>query len=290
MKLNPNDLLVFLTVTETRSLTAAADKIGLTKSAVSQALTRLEDQIGARLLFRTTRSISLTEQGARLIPSCRALRQAQQDVVEVLSQSSDSIQEKLVITAPYAISQSLLVPVLSDIVRRRNIRLRLLTEDGTTNLVEQQIDLAIRVGTVDLQSAYISRIGTLHESVFASQAYLDSVGGRPGTLHDMAGWRHISNDWQGDPIIYRTPGFEPLKVAPAIRCSSVRDVSAFLNQGLGVGLLPDAIAAQSDGLIRLFPVSASPIHAIRQHGIKPSAAQKEVISTLRAVLSELEKN
>jgi len=284
MKLNPNDLLIFLMVTETRSLTATADKTGLTKSAISQALTRLETQIGARLLFRTTRSISLTEQGARLIPSCRALRQAQQDVVEVLAQSSDNFQETLVITAPHAISQSLLVPVLSDILRKRNIRLRLLTEDGTTNLVEQQVDLAIRVGTVDLQSAYISRIGTLHESIFTSPAYMQSVGGPPQTLQDLADWTHVSNDWQGDPISYHTAEHGSLKVAPTIRCSSVRDVCAFLSQGLGVGLLPDVVAQEASGLLRLFPAATTPVHAVRQHGVKPSAALKDVIDTLRRAL------
>jgi len=284
MQLNVNDLLVFLTITETRSITAAADKTGLTKSAVSQALKRAEDQVGAKLLFRTTRSMTLTDQGARLIPYCRSLRQAHQDVMDVLSQSGADVRDALTITAPHALSQSLLIPVLSDLFRHRNLKLRLLAEDSPVNLVERQIDLAIRVGGTAPQAARITRIGGLRESIYASEAYLKQMGGAPDSLQDLAGWTHIANDWQGDPILYQTFDGARLRIAPMVRCNTVRDVSAFVRQGLGVGLLPDIVAEQDGDLTHVIAVTETPVYAVHQHGARPPKNIRDTITALRTAL------
>ena len=286
MQVNLNDLLIFLAVTETRSITAAADRAGVTKSAVSQALKRLEDQIGTKLLFRTTRSMSLTEQGARLIPDCRALRQAQQDVIDTLSQSGTDAIDAMTITVPHALSQSLLIPVLADLFRHKKVKLRILVEDNPVNLVEHQIDLAIRVGGSAPQTARVSRIGTLHESIYASESYLYQAGGVPETLQELASWAHIANDWQGDPIVYKAYNADVLKVSPQVRSNTVRDVSALIRQGLGVGLLPDIVARQDGDLVKVLPVSATPVYALHQHGTLPSRNIKDIIAALKSALRQ----
>jgi DNA-binding transcriptional LysR family regulator len=281
---NTNDLLIFLCVVEARSITAAARQSGLTKSAVSQALKRIEDAVGAKVLFRTTRSMSLTDTGARLLPHCNSLRQVQQDLQEALTQSGRDLQRTLTVTAPHALCQSLLVPVLSRFLGEGRGCVRLVAEDVPINLVEHQIDLAIRVGGTASQSARISKIGSLHESIFASRRLIEERGGLPAKLDDLKHWPHVANDWQGDPITYRTDAGPQLRVSPRVRSNTVLGVRDFLDAGAGVGLLPDLLAEKSDKLVRIAPVSISPIYAVHQHGTTPPRQVKEVVSALRQAL------
>ncbi|MES0882763.1 LysR family transcriptional regulator [Roseibium sp. SCP14] len=281
---NTNDLLIFLSVAETRSITAAARQSGLTKSAVSQALKRIEDAVGAKVLFRTTRSMSLTDTGARLLPHCNSLRQVQQDLQETLAQSGRDLQRTLTVTAPHALCQSLLVPVLSSFLREGRGNVRLVAEDVPINLVEHQIDLAIRVGGSAPQSARISRIGSLHESIFGSRTLIEKRGGVPEKFEELEDWPHVANDWQGDPVTYRMDAGLQLRVSPRVRSNTVLGVRDFLEAGAGVGLLPDMLAEKSDELVRIAPVSISPIYAVHQHGTKPPRQVKEVVAALRQVL------
>ena len=281
---NTSDLLIFLTVTETRSMTAAAQQSGLTKSAISQALKRIEDTIGTKLLFRTTRSMSLTEAGARLIPACQTLRQAQQALQQTLIAAQAGQDETLTITAPHALCHSVLVSVLVELAEARNLKLRLIAEDSPMNLVEHQIDLAIRVGGTAPQSARISRIGTLRESLYTTQTYLNKMSGRPNRLSDMENWTHIANDWQGDPITYQTADGETLKVSPKVRSNTVLGVKTFVAEKHGVALLPDIIVTDEDTLVCLFPISEAPIYALHQHGKTPPQKVKDVISGLKNAL------
>ncbi|MEM9632916.1 MAG: LysR family transcriptional regulator [Pseudomonadota bacterium] len=281
---NTNDLLIFLSVAETRSITTAARQSGLTKSAVSQALKRIEDAVGAKVLFRTTRSMSLTDTGSRLLPHCQSLRQVQRDLDETLAQAGKDLQRTLTVTAPHALCQSLLVPVLSRFLGEGRGRVRLVAEDVPINLVEHQIDLAIRVGGSAPQSARISRIGSLHESIFAGRKLIEVKGGLPERLEDLQHWPHVANDWQGDPVTYITDAGEQLRVPPQVRSNTVLGVRDFLEADVGVGLLPDMLAEQSKKLVRIAPVSISPIYAVHQHGRTPPSQMKEVVAALRLAL------
>lgn len=272
---NLNDLLIFLTVAETQSITGTADQVGLTKSAVSQALKRLEEQLGRRLLYRTTRAMALTDEGARLLPYCRALREAQQDMMAALT--DDDAPQSLTITAPHALMQPVMVPAVGALSEGRDLRLRLLAEDGQVNLTERQIDLAIRVGGSAPQSARVTRIGTLHESLYCAPGYLTM---QPEHISDLAAFPHVSNDWQGDPVDYGGK----LRVSPRFRVNTVHEVRALIAQGLGIGLLPDLFAQGDPALMRLFPVSSSPIYALHQQGRTPSKIVTQLVAQLRAAL------
>lgn len=283
MKLNPNDLLIFLTITETRSITEAAARSSLTKSAVSQALRRLEDAIGAKLLFRTTRSLSLTEAGMRLLPMCRKMREAQQEIDAAITDLTDK-NVALTVTAPHALCQSLLIPLLSQI---SDTDIRVIADDATLNLVDHQIDLAIRVGAPAPQSAQIARIGTLHESLWASDALVQKMGGIPGELQTLEVWPHVANDWQGSPLRYPLESGDMLTARPRFRCNTVHGLLGFIAEGSAVGLLPDILACSHPGLIRLVPVSQSPVYALHQHGKIPPPGLRDLIRALRQRLKEM---
>ncbi|SLN53271.1 HTH-type transcriptional regulator DmlR [Roseovarius albus] len=284
MNLNPNDLLIFLAVTETQSMTAAADQAGISKSAVSQALKRLEDTIGAKLLFRTTRSMSLTNAGAKLVPACQALRAAQQDIDHICKDANAGHGQSLTITAPHALCQSVLIPLLSDLARMQSLKFRLIAEDSPVDLVAHQIDLAIRVGATAPQSARISRIGTLRESIYCTATYLEQVGGAPKSLSGLSDWSHIANDWQGDPIRYQAITGETLQVSPIVRCNTVLGVTSFVEQHVGVALLPELLAAKLPTFVSVYPISETPIYALHQHGKTPPPEVRALIGKLRQAL------
>lgn len=283
MKLNPNDLLIFLTITETRSITEAAARSSLTKSAVSQALKRLEDAIGAKLLFRTTRSLSLTEAGIRLLPMCRKMREAQQEIDAAITDLTDK-NAALTVTAPHALCQPLLIPLLS---QTSGTDIRVIADDAALNLVEHQIDLAIRVGAPAPQSAQITRIGTLHESLWASDVLVRKMGGVPGDLQDIAAWPHVANDWQGSPLRYPLKNGDMLSTRPRFRCNTVHGVLSFISGGSAIGLLPDILASAHPGLMRLAPVTQSPVYALHQHGKTPPPGLRDLIRALRQRLKEI---
>ncbi|WP_156121691.1 LysR family transcriptional regulator [Halocynthiibacter namhaensis] len=281
---NTNDLLIFLSVTETRSITATADQCRVTKSAVSQALKRAEDAIGARLLFRTTRSMSLTETGMRLLPLCRKLRDAQNAVAEAAQNIATGQTERLCITAPHALCQALVVPVLTQLPELSQIEIRLIAEDAALNLVEHQIDLAIRVGAPAPQSARISKIGTLKESLWVSPDFLATIGGLPSVLQGIETWPHIASDWQGTPATYQLPSGETLTARPQIRCNTVLGLRDFIAQGAGIGPLPDLLAESDPKLTRVTSISESPIYAMHQHGKTPPTQLQTLVKALRKAL------
>lgn len=262
-------------------MTAAADQAGVTKSAVSQALKRLEDAIGSKLMFRTTRSMSLTSVGAKLIPACQALRAAQQDIDHICNDSNIGHNPSLTVTAPHALCQSVLIPLLSDLVLTQKLKFRLIAEDSPVDLVAHQIDLAIRVGATAPQNARISRIGTLRESIYCTTSYLEQMGGTPASLTDLTGWSHIANEWQGDPVRYQAQNGETLQVSPVIRSNTVLGVASFVEQNVGAALLPELIAAGNPKFVSVFPISETPIYALHQHGKTPPREVRTLIGLLR---------
>lgn len=283
MKLNPNDLLIFLTITETRSITEAATRSGLTKSAISQALKRLEDAIEAKLLFRTTRSLSLTEAGMRLLPMCRKMREAQQEIDATIADLTDK-SASLTVTAPHALCQPLLIPLLAQVT---DTDIRVIADDAALNLVDHQIDLAIRVGAPAPQSAQITRIGTLNESLWASDALVQYMGGVPGDLQELSGWPHAANDWQGSPLRYLLENGGVLTAHPRFRCNTVHGLQEFIAQGSAVGLLPDILAQTDPRLTPLVPISQSPVYALHQHGKTPPPGLRDLIQALRSRLKKI---
>ncbi len=285
---NTNDLLIFLAVAEMRGFTAAAQVLGLTKSAVSQAVRRIEDALGAKVFFRSTRSLSLTDTGSRLLPHCRSLQQVQQDMMSEFSRSESALRDTLTITAPHALCRFLVVPALKKHLTEHDLNVRLIAEDAQVNLVEQRVDLAIRVGGTAPQTAYTARIGWLHESLYAAESYVQEMGGLPSSVMELENWSHIANEWQGNPLVYKGPQDQSLSVTPQIRCNTILDVAEFVAGAHGTALLPEIVAREigrHSHLIHLFSISKTPVYALHQHGNTLPVKLRSFIRLLRKTLA-----
>ena len=287
MKPSLIDMMVFQSVVETRSFTAAADRLGRTKSAVSQAVTRLEADLDCRLLQRSTRALSMTEAGARFYAHCRDLRQTYDTAVADLDAVLGDPAGLLALTAPHALCGPLVVPAMERfLAAHRKMRVRLVAEDAQVDLIETGIDLAIRVGQPKGQAARVARLGALRESLYASPACVSHFGGVPEELAALAGWDHIANSWQGDPVTYVRRGAS-LRVSPRIRCNTLPEILQLVERGLGVALLPDLVVAQqvAEGVMTpLFDIAETPLHTMHNFAARPPQKVADFTKILRAEL------
>jgi DNA-binding transcriptional LysR family regulator len=170
-------MAVFVQVVDSGSFSAAADKLGITKSAVSQQLTLLEEDVGARLLHRTTRRLNLTEAGGVYLSGCRQMVEAAEMANQQLGQFSKEPSGTLRITCAHDFAASQLVPLLTPFMERYpKLSLYIDGRDQSVNLVEEGIDLALRIGSLSESSLVVRKIGDLPLTLVAAPSYLELHG------------------------------------------------------------------------------------------------------------------
>lgn len=164
---------VFTTVVDLGSQSAAADHLDLSRPVVSRYLAELEEWVGARLMHRTTRKLSLTAAGFETLPRCRQLLELADDLQATVSVPGDAPRGLLRISVSTSFGQAQLACAVTDYVRLNpQVSIDLQMLDRTVNLVDERIDLAIRTSN-DLDPNLIARKLTVCRSVLcASPAYL----------------------------------------------------------------------------------------------------------------------
>ncbi|MBV1775916.1 LysR family transcriptional regulator [Burkholderiaceae bacterium DAT-1] len=168
---------VFVEVVDRGSQIAAADALDLSRAMVSRYLAELEGWLGARLLHRTTRRLSLTPAGEAVLPRCRQMLEIGDDMLASVSEPDAVPRGLLRVTCSTAFAQQHLCQVLVAFTERYpETRVELLVVDRTVNLIEERVDLAVRI-TGELDPNLIARRFTACRSVlYASPAYLQKHG------------------------------------------------------------------------------------------------------------------
>ncbi len=164
---------VFVTVVDLGSQSAAADHLDLSRPVVSRYLAELEDWVGARLMHRTTRKLSLTAAGSEILPRCRQMLELSTDMQAAVSEPHDAPRGLLRISVSTSFGQAQLADAVAAYVKRYpGVSIDLQMLDRTVNLVDERIDLAIRTSN-DLDPNLIARRLTVCRSVVcAAPAYL----------------------------------------------------------------------------------------------------------------------
>ena len=164
---------VFVTVVDLGSQSAAADHLELSRPVVSRYLAELEDWVGARLMHRTTRKLSLTAAGSEILPRCRQMLDLSTDMQAAVSVPDDAPRGLLRISVSTSFGQAQLADAMAAYVKRYpGVSIDMQMLDRTVNLVDERIDLAIRTSN-DLDPNLIARRLTVCRSVIcASPAYL----------------------------------------------------------------------------------------------------------------------
>ena len=177
MKTSTDELLVFVTVIDAGSITAAAEKLQQTVSGVSRALTRLEKQLGVALILRTTRRLQLTEEGELFLERARAILAAMADAEEAVTRHRERPSGRLRVDAATPFMLHCIVPHVAAFAQRYpEIRLELTNNERIVDLLEQRVDIAIRIGALQDSTLHARSLGTSRLRIVASPAYLAAHG------------------------------------------------------------------------------------------------------------------
>ncbi|HKE94680.1 MAG TPA: LysR family transcriptional regulator, partial [Povalibacter sp.] len=174
---NFSDIVAYVRVVEAHSFVAAAQTLGMSPSAISKAVSRLEERLGARLLNRTTRSLSLTDIGASFYERCReALGQLDQAESEV-SEARGVPRGRLRVEVPVSLGRRIIVPALPRFIAQYpEISVQMSMNDRVADLVQEGIDAALRVGNLSDSSLVARRIAQLRGVTCASPEFIERFG------------------------------------------------------------------------------------------------------------------
>lgn len=293
MKPNFNDMMSFAEVVETGSFTAAAERLGRGKSSLSQSITRLEGDLGVRLIQRTTRRLSLTEAGQRFYRHCENIREIHALALEDAHTEATALSGRLCLTAPHALAEAFVRPAVTAFLREHPaVEIVFHSDDGQLNLVDHAIDLAVRVDMPQDQSLKVSKLGEFRDLLCAHKDLVTEHSGLPNDLATLKDWPHIANQWQGQQIAYQRQGETAVRIRPHLRCNAFHDVLGFVRDGLGVALLPD-IAIREDlrsgEILSLFPkdkIAPVAIYAAHAFDSFPPKRVGAFIACLRQLLAQ----
>jgi DNA-binding transcriptional LysR family regulator len=183
---NLADMAVFVRVVERGSFTLAADELELSRAVVSKYVSRLEERLGARLLHRTTRRLSLTEAGAALFEASRGALERIEEAEAAVAQLQSEPRGRLRVSAPMSFGILHLGPAMSEFARAHpRVTLDVRLDDRYVNLVEEGVDVAIRIGNLSDSSLVARKLTTTRAVACASPAYL-AEHGEPETPEDLA--------------------------------------------------------------------------------------------------------
>lgn len=234
------DIVAYVRVVEAHSFVAAAQTLGMSPSAISKAVSRLEERLGARLLNRTTRSLSLTDVGTNFYERCReALGQLDHAENEV-TESRGIPRGRLRVDVPVALGRRIIVPALPRFIAQYpELSVQMSMNDRVLDLVQEGVDVGLRIGNLSDSSLIARRVAQLRGVTCASPEFIERYGApeTPADLkpeHCIAMFKIGNNqtrDW-----VYRKEGLEQ-SVIPAAPLSFSDPESAVAAAVSGAGFV-----------------------------------------------------
>lgn len=243
-----NDIAVFVQVVESGSFTAAAERLGLSRSVVSKYITRLEGRLGARLLNRTTRRLSLTETGHVFFHrSQRGLLEIEEAEAEV-SRLQGAPRGKLRINSPMSFGILHIAPLLPEFLERYpDLSLEMNLDDRQVDLVEEGFDLAIRIAELPESSLIARRLAPCRHVVCATPAYLERHG-TPQKPRDLQQHNAITFRYQPTPdewhFVSRQGEVSRVQVGGSLQMNNSLALREALLHDVGLTLIPTFIVGE----------------------------------------------
>ncbi|MGK5013854.1 MULTISPECIES: LysR family transcriptional regulator [unclassified Janthinobacterium] len=183
---------ILLAVVDAGSLSAAARRLGMPLATVSRKVAALETHLNTRLLHRTTRQLSLTEAGLSYVAACRRILEEISEAERTATGEYAAPKGELTITAPVVFGRLHIVPVVAAFLAHYpDIEIKLVLTDRVLHLMEEQVDVAVRIGDLPDSSFMATRVGTVRRVVCASPGYL-ATHGAPTAPGDLAAHACIS--------------------------------------------------------------------------------------------------
>ncbi len=253
-----DELALFVAILDAGSLAGAAKRLRRSAAAVTRGLGGLEERLGVRLIERTTRSLAPTEAGRRLAEQARRLL-AGYDEALIAAGTERPLHGRLRVTAPVMFGRLHVTPLVIDFMRAyRDIRVELVLSDGNLDLIDEELDVAIRIGPLPDSGLVARRVGQVRRTLVASPAYL-AARGVPVLPEDLAQHDTILSAARPGPPEWRftLDGRDRVvRLVPRLTVSHIEAALLAAREGQGIArpLSYQAAADLAAGtLVRLMP-------------------------------------
>lgn len=256
MKITIEELVIFSAVVESKSFTQAADSLNLAPSVLSRSLKKLEGKLGCRLLHRTTRSVSLTQEGEWLFTQAAEIINRASDIEHYFLEDGQKPKGTVRVDAATPFTLHGIAPLIPGFNQAYpDITVVLESNESIINLIERKVDVAIRIGDLDNSSLKAKKIGSTHRGIYASPDYIQR-NGCPINAAELS--HHIClgftkpnklNIWplaNGDQ--------EPQTINPTILADSGETLRQLALQGSGIACLSAFTVKQDIAEERLIPL------------------------------------
>lgn len=264
-------MAVFVEAVDQGSLSAAGRRLGLPLATVSRRLSELETHIGTRLLVRSTRQLALTDAGQAYLGACRRILEEVGEAERAAAGEYSAPRGELVIAAPMVFGRKHVLPLIGEFLRHYpDVDVRLVLGDRSLNLLDEHVDLAVRIGALPDSSLVAVRVGEVRRVVCASPGYLAERGvpERPG---DLVGHDGITFDGLRSPLpwvfrVDRTEVAIPIRSRLTVNTANAAIDAAI--DGLGVTrVLSYQIADERrsgalQGLLQAYEPAAWPVQLV----------------------------
>ena len=271
---------VFVAVGEEQGFAAAARRLGLSPPAVTRVISGLEQGLGVKLLQRTTRIVRLTEAGARYLLDCKRLLGELDDAEQAVSGAHGELRGQLAVTGSVMFGARFVAPLLLEFLEQHpKLTARALFVDRVVDLIEEGLDVAVRLAHLADASFSAIRVGSVREVILASPAYLERHGvpRRPADLSDLTAITFSHG--RAPPAWSLRQGKRTVAVRPRTRLvvnsSEVALMAAIAGAGLTRALSYMAAADVKAGRLRVvlreFEPEPLPVHVIHQEGKQAGA-------------------
>ncbi|MDA0704637.1 MAG: LysR family transcriptional regulator, partial [Proteobacteria bacterium] len=269
-----HEMEVFIAVADAGSFVKAGTRLRLSPPAVTRAISALEDRLGARVFNRTTRSLSITDVGQRFLESARHVLSDLDTAEKEAVGEAAMTQGHLTITASVTFGRSALPPVVCDFLGEQpRVSVSVLLLDRVVNLVEEGVDVAVRIGRLPDSNLIAKRIGAVHRILVASPDYLAKRGALASPadlrLHSVIAftglmpnreWRFLNGQKQGSVSLH--PAFEINDAVAAIQ-------AAEMGHGVTIALSYMVIDKIREGklvsVLDAFALPPQPVHLVYPH-------------------------
>lgn len=270
---------VFVRVAESGSFAQAARQLHLSPPAATRAIAALEDVIGTRLFVRTTRSVRLTEPGARYLEDCRRILA---DVAEAEAAAAGSYGKPtgtLCVTASVLFGQIYVLPIMQEYLDLYpEVTGQALFIDRVTNIIEEGIDVAIRIGQLPDSSHAAVRVGSVRRVICGSPKYFERCG-IPRRPQDLGQHRIIAptSAWSSLEWRFGQKQKESVAVKPALFCATNEAAIRAASSGWGVTRVlsyqigPDLQRGDLQTVLNDYEEEPLPVHVVHPEGRRASA-------------------